>query len=62
MTTNETVCEKWTLCAAGVAVVMDCPFGQVFSTDKNQCVLKGLVSQPCGSLPVGVFGHPTTTF
>jgi hypothetical protein len=56
MTTNETVCEKWLFCALGMATVMDCPFGQVFSTDKNQCAFSGLVSQPCGFLPVGIFG------
>jgi len=45
------MCEKWTLCVLGNAVVMDCPPGNVFSPEKNQCMLKGLARKPCGILP-----------
>jgi len=51
-TTNTIVCEKYTLCTLGFAVTINCNSGEVFSTDKNQCMLKGLVTQPCGTLPV----------
>ncbi len=50
-TTNQTMCKKWTLCALGLAVEMDCPPGNVFNAEKNQCMAQGLVRKPCGTLP-----------
>jgi len=52
-TSNKTMCKKWTLCVRGNAVTMDCPTGNVFSPEKNQCMLKGLAHKPCGALPSG---------
>jgi hypothetical protein len=53
MATNQTNCQKWILCVLGEAVEMDCPPGNVFNAEKNQCMLKGLVRKPCGALPIG---------
>jgi hypothetical protein len=53
MATNQTNCQKWILCVLGHAVEMDCPPGHVFNAEKNQCMRKGLVRKPCGTLPIG---------
>jgi hypothetical protein len=50
--TNQTVCEKWTLCVLGRALGMDCPPGNVFNAEKNQCMLKGIAPKPCGILAI----------